>query len=66
VEAAKDDGATAQLIVLLGGEAGLRCGEIMALEWAILISEIVNCRSHAPNGKVTSRHRRVAEFGTCP
>jgi integrase len=33
VEAAKDDGATAQLIVLLGGEAGLRCGEIMALEW---------------------------------
>ena len=33
VEAAKDDGATAQLIVLLGGEAGWRCGEIMALEW---------------------------------
>ena len=33
VEAAKDDGATAKLIVLLGGEAGLRCGEIMALEW---------------------------------
>jgi integrase len=24
---------TAHLIVLLGGEAGLRCGEIMALEW---------------------------------
>src|SRR5204863_76558 len=23
----------AHLIVLLGGEAGLRCGEIMALEW---------------------------------
>jgi integrase len=23
----------AQLVVLLGGEAGLRCGEIMALEW---------------------------------
>lgn len=33
VEAAKADGATAHLIVLLGGEAGLRCGEIMALEW---------------------------------
>jgi integrase len=33
VAAAKDDGPTAQLIVLLGGEAGLRCGEIMALEW---------------------------------
>ncbi len=26
-------GTTAHLIVLLGGEAGLRCGEIMALEW---------------------------------
>ena len=23
----------AQLVVLLGGEAGLRCGEMMALEW---------------------------------
>jgi integrase len=33
VEAAKADGAAAHLIVLLGGEAGLRCGEIMALEW---------------------------------
>src|SRR5512138_3656689 len=33
VEAAKADGAIAHLIVLLGGEAGLRCGEIMALEW---------------------------------
>ncbi|MDH3285520.1 MAG: hypothetical protein OEQ13_12340 [Acidobacteriota bacterium] len=26
------DGNT-HLVVLLGGEAGLRCGEIMALEW---------------------------------
>jgi len=25
--------ALALLVVLLGGEAGLRCGEIMALEW---------------------------------
>ena len=33
VEAAKADGPAAHLIVLLGGEAGLRCGEIMALEW---------------------------------
>ena len=33
VEAAKADSTTAHLIVLLGGEAGLRCGEIMALEW---------------------------------
>ncbi len=33
VGAAKADGPTAYLIVLLGGEAGLRCGEMMALEW---------------------------------
>jgi|TARA_B100000315_G_scaffold258186_1_gene309452 integrase len=34
VEAAKSVDANAHLIVLLGGEAGLRCGEMMALEWA--------------------------------
>jgi integrase len=33
VEAAKADGPVTHLIVLLGGEAGLRCGELMALEW---------------------------------
>jgi integrase len=32
VEAAKSE-SSAYLIVLLGGEAGLRCGEMMALEW---------------------------------
>jgi integrase len=33
VDAARADSTTAHLIVLLGGEAGLRCGEMMALEW---------------------------------
>jgi integrase len=33
VEAAKATDARAHLIVLLGGEAGLRCGEMMALKW---------------------------------
>jgi integrase len=32
LDATKDD-VQANLIVLLGGEAGLRCGEMMALEW---------------------------------
>jgi len=32
VEAARGDLQT-RLVVLLGGEAGMRCGEIMALEW---------------------------------
>jgi integrase len=34
VDAARADGQTAYLIALLGGEAGLRCGEMIALEWA--------------------------------
>src|SRR5262249_52843618 len=33
VEAARSLDANAYLIVLLGGEAGLRCGEMLALEW---------------------------------
>jgi len=35
VQAAKSD-PDAYLVVLLGGEAGLRCGEMMALEWTDL------------------------------
>jgi integrase len=34
VEASRATDWRALLIVLLGGEAGLRCGEMMALEWA--------------------------------
>ena len=33
-EASKAADAETYLIVLLGGEAGLRCGEMIALEWA--------------------------------
>ena len=33
VDTARTDEVAALLVVLLGGEAGLRCGEIMALEW---------------------------------
>jgi integrase len=33
VEAAKSADPNAHMIVLLGGDAGLRCGEMMALEW---------------------------------
>jgi integrase len=34
VAAAKSTDSSANLIVLLGGEAGLRCGEMLALEWS--------------------------------
>jgi len=33
IQNARDTDVNAYVIVLLGGEAGLRCGEIMALEW---------------------------------
>ena len=33
VQAALAEDRNGYLIVLLGGEAGLRCGEMMALEW---------------------------------
>jgi integrase len=34
METAKAVNSTAHLIVLLGGDAGLRCGEMIALEWS--------------------------------
>ena len=34
IEAARVSGWRTHLIVLLGGEAGLRCGEMVALEWS--------------------------------
>ena len=33
IEVAKLKGWRTHLIVLMGGEAGLRCGEMVALEW---------------------------------
>jgi integrase len=33
LDVAKGFGPTAHLVVLLGGEAGLRCGEMIGLEW---------------------------------
>src|SRR5207248_329902 len=33
IEASKALGSATHLIVLLGGDAGLRCGEIIGLEW---------------------------------
>jgi integrase len=34
LEAARGLGPTAHLVALLGGEAGLRCGEMIGLEWS--------------------------------
>ena len=65
IEEATAIGWTALLIVLLGGEAGLRCGEMMALEWADvdLANRQVCVRRSDWNGYITTpkggRFRRV-------
>jgi integrase len=52
VEAAQAE-SQAYLAVLLGGEAGLRCGEIMALEWRpTSISTSGNSAWLGPSGRV--------------
>ena len=65
VKAARADGQAATLVVLLGGEAGLRCGEIMALEWGDvdLVSRQLVVTKSEWKGQVTApkggRLRRV-------
>ena len=65
VEAARRLDARTHLIVLLGGDAGLRCGEMMALEWSDvdLVNRQVCVRRSEWNGHVTTpkggRLRRV-------
>jgi integrase len=56
VEAAHILDPRTHLIVLLGGEAGLRCGEMMALEWSDidLVNRQVCVRRSDWNGHVTT------------
>jgi integrase len=56
VEAAKANDRLTELIVLLGGEAGLRCGEMIALEWRdVDVSKRQLCVQRSDwNGEVTS------------
>jgi len=65
VQAARETDDTASLIVLLGGEAGLRCGEMMALQWKdvdLTKGRVCVARSE---WKATSRPPRVGECATC-
>ena len=56
VEAARVHDARTHLIVLLGGEAGLRCGEMIALEWTDvdLVNRQLCIRRSDWNGQVTT------------
>ena len=56
VAAAQAVDVNTHLIVLLGGEAGLRCGEMMALEWSdvdVRTPQLQICRSEW-RGQVTA------------
>ena len=54
------------LVVLLGGEAGLRCGEMIALEWRdVDLGQAANLRRSGRTGTATSRHRKAGGSGTC-
>lgn len=55
IVAARDLDWRAHLIVLLGGDAGLRCGEMMALEWTDidLVKRMLWVRHSEWKGKVT-------------
>jgi integrase len=66
VHVAERHGSLAHLAVLLGGEAGLRCGEMMALEWTDLDLEGRQMCVPDPNGRGASVSRRAAGCGTCP
>ena len=65
VDASKTTDPQAHLIVLLGGEAGLRCGEMMALEWTDVdfTRQQIQVQRSEWKGKVTvpkgGRSRRV-------
>ncbi len=57
VESATEE-PNAYLIVLLGGDAGLRCGEMMALEWRDVDLGQRQIRVRGRNGKATSLFRK--------
>jgi integrase len=61
VEAGKKE-PNAHLIVLLGGEAGLRCGEIMALEWDDVVLQKRQICVQRSQWKSQSRCLRAAGY----
>ena len=63
VNAAKSTDPNAYFIVLLGGEAGLRCGEIMALEWSDVDLGKRQLRVQRSAGRVAAYAEDRAELG---
>ena len=55
------------LVVLLGGDAGMRCGEIMALEWndVDLVKRQLCVRQSDWNGQVGTPTGSDPRVGTC-
>jgi len=62
VDATADD-PQARLIVLLGGHAGLRCGEMMALEWSDVDLNAGSMTVARSDWKATLRCRKAGARG---
>ena len=65
VEAAKNLGSDAHLVVLLGGEAGYDAARSSHWNGATWISANGNCAWRGPSGAATSRSRREAGCAMC-
>ena len=52
-------------MVLFGGDAGLRCGEMIALEWSDVDLASGNCASVSRTGTGKSERRRVDGYDMC-
>jgi integrase len=62
IQAAKSLDRKTHVIVLFGGEAGLRYEEIMILEWQDVDLRNSNSASSVPIGRVTSPERRTTSL----
>jgi len=66
VEVARSIDPRTLLVVLLGGDAGMRCGEILALEWNdVDLVKRGNCASVSRTGTGKSERRRVDGYDMC-
>ena len=65
VAAANTTDARAYVLVMLAGEAGLRLGEMVALEWGDIDFVKGRCACNDRRGRVRSRRLRADDCGRC-
>jgi site-specific recombinase XerC len=65
VRAANATDPRAHVLVLLAGEAGLRLGKMVALEWGGIDFNKGQCACTDRRGRGRSRRRKAADYDTC-